>query len=498
VVNHLHVARVVWVCLLCVVSLSAVADEATGGSEADYYKLITLPIPEGLKLEVSGLAALGDGRLAAAIRKGEVWMIDNAYADPPLNVKYTRFASGLHEPLGLLERDGGLLLVQRSELTELRDTNNDGVADVYGAIAKGWGVTGNYHEYAYGPKLDGAGNLWITLNCSIGKNPPQADTNAWRGWSLIVKPNGEIRPMSGGMRSPSGIGINAEGDAFFTDQQGNWVPTCSLHHMREGAFHGHADSLQFTNLPGATFKIEGKLEQGIRIGEAAKKIGPLVLPAVWFPYIKMGMGSTDIVLDDSDGRFGPFAGQLFVGDFTMSLISRVYLEKVGGEYQGACFPFRKGFQSAVLRMAFGEDGSMFVGETNRGWNSTGAASYGLQRLVWTGRTPFEVKTMSATPNGFELTFTQAVDATAASDVRSYTMNSYTYDYHETYGCEELDKRNLNIRSATVSPDRLRVRLVIDSLRETFVHELHLPDVRNINGAALLHPVGYYTLNQIPK
>ena len=75
-------------------------------------------------------------------------------------------------------------------------------------------MTGNYHEYAYGPAVDGAGNLWVALNCSIGKgsNP----NNQWRGWSLRVKPDGSWSPMSGGFRSPSGIGTNLAGDVFAT------------------------------------------------------------------------------------------------------------------------------------------------------------------------------------------------------------------------------------------------------------------------------------------
>ena len=93
------------------------------------------------------------------------------------------------------------------------------------------------------------------------------------------------------------------------------------------------------------------------------------------PYHKAGESSTDVLLDDTAGKFGPFAGQLFVGDFRSALMTRVFLEKVGGEYQGAVFPFRHGFASAVVRMCFGQDGGMFVGLTNRGWTSVGAASY---------------------------------------------------------------------------------------------------------------------------
>ena len=135
-------------------------------AEKDYYKLTTVPFPKDLKLEVSGMAALPGDRMAIAIRKGEVWIAEKLSTGQPV---YKRFASGLHEPLGLALQNGDLYTVQRSELTRLRDTDSDGSANEYLTHAKGWGVTGNYHEYAYGPAVDGAGNLWVALNCSIGK-----------------------------------------------------------------------------------------------------------------------------------------------------------------------------------------------------------------------------------------------------------------------------------------------------------------------------------------
>ena len=145
------------------------ASAAEQPSEADYYQLITYPIPEDLKLEVSGLALLPDGRMACAIRKGEIWIIENAEQGNPDSVSYQPFATGLHEPLGLAWRDGAFYTVQRTELTKIRDANNDGTADEYLTVAKGWGVSGGYHEYAYGPEFDKQGNAWITLNCAIGK-----------------------------------------------------------------------------------------------------------------------------------------------------------------------------------------------------------------------------------------------------------------------------------------------------------------------------------------
>lgn len=474
------------------VTLALLVGVALAAGEEDFYRMATIAVPDGIKLEVSGMDTLPDGRIGVATRKGEVWIIDNAYGEA--EAKFHRFASGLHEPLGLIWNSGSFLLMQRSELTRLRDTNRDGVADEYLTVAKGWGVTGNYHEYAYGPKADAKGNLWVTLNSSIGERLNNDDR--WRGWSLLIRPDGKWQPVSAGMRSPSGLGMNKEDDVFYTDQQGNWVPTNNLHHIRRGVFHGHPDSLKDCARPEAPLQRPAMVEN-VPIPEAARRIPNFVLPAVWFPYRKMGMSATDVVMDRTGGRFGPFGDQLFVGDFTLSLVMRVWLEKVGGEYQGACFPFREGLDSAAVRMGWGKDGSLFVGETNRGWNSLGTRSYGLQRLVWTGRTPFEPLTMSARPDGFELSFTKPVDEKTAADGESYRMSSYTYLYHKTYGSPEIDTRELKITAARVSADRKSVRLTVEGLRAGYVHELHMPRVRSHTGEPLLHPVAYYTLNRIP-
>ncbi len=503
--------------------VAALLTSSIAADESDYYRIVTIatskadtesrskfwkPSQDDLVLEVSGIAPLDDRRVAVAIRKGEIWILDGVYEEPPSNVTYHRFAGALHEPLGLAYRDGAFYTAQRSELTRIRDTDGDQVADEYLAVAKGWGTTGNYHEYAYGPAVDGEGNLWITLNIGMGFGTGQKSrliTNAtlgvsqslWRGWGMKITPDGTLIPVCAGMRSPSGLGANRAGDMFYTDQQGNWVGTNSLHHMRRGAFFHHPESLASMNQPNSPIKDITSVPNGVPLPDALQRMPQLKPPAVWFPYKKVGQSSTDIMLDDSGGKFGPFDGQLFVGEFTLSSVSRVFLEKVGGEYQGACFPFREGFASAVIRLAQGPDGSMLVGLSNRGWSSLGSSSYGLQRLVWTGKVPFEIKEMRARSDGFELVFTKPVDPKTGEDLASYSISSHTYTYHATYGSDEILKRVLKIRKSKVSADGLRVRLVVDGLREYFVHELLASGVRSRSGESLLHPDAYYTLNRIP-
>ena len=484
--------------------ISVSTTKAATDSRSKHWK----PAPDGLALEVSGITCLDDSRLAVAIRKGEIWILDGIYDDPPDQVTYSRFATALHEPLGLIFHDGAFYTAQRSELTRIRDVDADGVADEYLTAAKGWGVTGHYHEYAYGPKVDRDGNLWITLNIGLGLRGEELKRvlpdaalgyrqGRWRGWGLKLTPSGQLLPVCAGMRSPSGLGANAEGDMFYTDQQGNWVATNSLHHMRPGAFFHHAEALASMNQPGSPIRGVKEVPNGLVLPKAIQQFKQLRPPAVWFPYKKMGQSATDIMLDESGGAFGPFAGQLFVGEFTQAGVNRVFLEKVGGEYQGACFPFRVGFASAVLRMIQGHDGSMFVGLTNRGWSSLGRASYGLERVVWTGKTPFEIKEMHAKSDGFELVFTLPVDPQSAGKTDSYSMNSYTYLYHSTYGSDEVMNQTPEIISASVSEDGYRVYLRVDGLRELCVHELLADGVRDRSGQKLLHPDAYYTLNRIP-
>ena len=512
------------VCLLVLVrSPRSMAETENTPKESDYYRIVTIstsqassdsrsknwkPAPDSLALEVSGMAFLEDSRLAVSIRKGEIWFLSNVFDDPPNGVEYHRFASGLHEPLGLLRHNGSLLTVQRAEMTRLLDLDGDDTCDEYQTVATGWGVTGNYHEYAFGPKMDGTGNCWLTLNLGLGLKGEQksfALTNEklrvsqalWRGWGMMLAPDGNLKPMCAGMRSPSGLGANLEGDMFYSDQQGNWVAANSIHHLRSGAFFHHPESLASVEQPESPIAPVSEIPDGLPFPEALRRLPILKPPAVWLPYKKVGQSATDIMVDASDGKFGPFAGQLFVGEFTQSSINRVFLEKIEGEYQGACFPFRDSFASAVLRMVQGNDGSVFVGLSNRGWSSLGPASYGLQRLVWSGQTPMEIKEMRAQPDGFELVFTKPVDKETAGEVNSYALSSHTYRYQSQYGSDEIFEQPLRITSADVSADGYRVRLMARPLRQHFVHSLNANGVRSIEGEKLLHANAYYTLNRIP-
>jgi azurin/glucose/arabinose dehydrogenase len=475
------------------------AESATAVKEAEYYRISTIPVPEGVVLEVGGLETMPDGRLAVATRRGDVWLIENPASANGGQPHFSRFAQGLHEALGLAYHDGALYTTQRSELTRLRDTDGDGKADAYETVYS-WPLSGNYHEYSFGPVFSpkGGNDMMVTLNLAwVGYGESFVK---WRGWMLQLGPDGKMTPFATGFRSPSSFGYNLEGDLFYAENQGDWVGSGGISHVEKGDFMGNVKGLRWSGEPnsGVTLKVSDIPDTGEPKFEVAKRVPHLKTPAVWFPHGILGISTSAILVDSTRGTFGPFAGQLFVGDQGHSKIMRVALEKVDGVYQGVVFPFREGFMSGVFRQVWGKDGSMYVGQTSRGWGATGRAQWGLQRLMWTGKTPFEAHHVSARPDGFEVFFTSPVDRASAANPASWAVNSFIYKYHHTYGSPVINQTAHGVRGVVVAKDGRSARIAVDSLRQGYIHEIKMSGVRAAEGGApLLHDVGYYTVNRIP-
>lgn len=486
--------------LLSFVCVAAImhADDPSGTLpvESDYYPITTIPLPEGEVIEVSGIDILPGNKVAIASRRGDIFVGEDVFGEEP-NPKWTLFARGLHEVLGIAWKDGWLYATQRPEVSRIKDSDGDGRADVFETVADDWGINGNYHEYAFGTRHDKNGDIWVVL-CLTGSSGAD-DKSPFRGWCMRVTPEGECIPTGYGIRSPGGIGFNHLGDVFYCDNQGLWNGSSSLKHLRPGGFQGNPVGNKYFALTDALGPMPPEPETGSRIEVERKRVPDLVPPPVVLPHGKLGNSPAGIECDETGGKFGPFSNQLFISEQTHSKVHRVFLEKVNGFYQGAAFPFLKGFGSGNIVARFAKDGSMFTGGTNRGWGSHGKSPFSFQRVNWTGKVPFEVHEMRVKPDGFELTFTQEADAKTLADIASYTMESYTYIYQKGYGSPEVDGTLPVISKATPGKDGKSVHLKIDGMVKGHVHELKMPGIRRKGGEQpLLHDAAYYTLNEIPS
>ena len=494
------------------------------------YRIDNVPLPEEMVPEISALGFSPEGRLVVANRIGEIWIRE------PDQQTWRRFAYGLHEPLGIqIVREDEILVAHKPEVTHLKDTDRDGIADTYLTMVDDWGISDNWHEHNFGLPKDAQGNLVIALGQADKAGPmreiyPRIPLNLdkvlgeskisatpWQGWVMKISPEGTLIPWANGFRMAAGVGVNPEGEVFVTDQQGDWIPSSNLIHVQKGRFYGHPASLKWDSRY-AGGEVTTELVEELRSPEA-----------VVFPHGSMGGSPGEPVWDLTEGNFGPFAGQVFVGDFTR-LLMRVDMEKVNGEYQGAVFPFIRDATGAEdimafsggnnltipaggegrfyfedvpprpgtrlrqgnMHMAFAPDGSLYVGQTTRGWVD---AEEGIQRVVWSGNTPSEIKTMRISATGFDLTFTKAMDQEAAVKPENYKLSRFRYLYSSGYGSPRADKADVPIKEVILSENGETASLVLDELLPGFVYRLEVDKLVDDEGKSIENPLAYYTLNQ---
>lgn len=458
---------------------------------APVYQVRDLPVPEGTRIEAGGICHWPEGSLVVATRRGDIWTRTRG--------QWNRFATGLMDPLGLwADTNGEAWVTQSAELTRIRDLDGDGTADRYETVTADWGVPGSKTDFVYGLCRDPQGNFYGSMHTThapwaggVSRSPhnfggPMGAAMIGRGWSFRVSPDGKLTWWSSGLRAPNGLGFNAAGDLFATDNQGDWVGTSCLHHIEQGDFHGHPSSYQWDP--------RRKLDLNLPLGQLATELDRIrKRPAILFPHGILGNSPSQPVLAPADGSFGPFAGQMFVGDNVTSLISRVFLEKVDGEYQGACFPFLRehGLKKALCRMTFSPQGNLVIGYGCRGW---GPATDGLQEVVWSKETPFEMQRIRLLSDGFEIRFTKPL---AKQDLtNAISIQSFYYKYHHTYGSPVTDPKPTGITGIDLSPDRQTLRLRTDTLEARRIYEFKLAGITAADGTPLANPEAYYTLNRL--
>ncbi len=402
------------------------------------------------------------------------------------------YATGLDEIFGLAYKDGAFYITQSCELTRVTDTKHDGKANRFETISDAWGYA-NYHEYAFGSKFDEKGNLYVALGLSYSYESHAL----FRGFAMQVTPEGKTLALASGLRSPAGIGPNEHGALFYIESQGPWNCSNSLKAITPGSFHGHPASFHWYKYAPELGAVPTMPKSGSRIVTEKERVKQLTPYAVIFPYIRMGRSITGFVVDRTKGKFGPFEDQIFLGDYTLSIIMRATTEQVNGVWQGACYPFREGLSTAILNVTFTPEGNLLSGGTNRGWPVRGVKPFALERLDWSGKMPFEIKRIQIEPSGFKVAFTKPVDVVTGENPKSYQITTFTHPYHGAYGGPEIDQTTPLIRSVKTSEDGMFATLILDKMIRGHVYDFDLAKLRSRDKEELLHRNAYYTVNEIP-
>jgi cytochrome c len=437
---------------------------------------LTQARPDEFLPKVAGMDFLPDGRLLVTTwdALGAVYVLENVASGDPKKIKVKRIAQGLAEPLGIKVVDGEIYVLQKQELTKLVDKNGDDIIDEYQCFAKGWKASANFHEFAFGLAYK---DDYFYACLAIAINPGGASTRPQvtdRGKVLkISRKDGSIEFIARGLRTPNGINIGPDGELFVADNQGDWLPSSKILHVKPGAFYN-------------SFAVDS----------AAVAQLPIQQPVVWLPQDEIGNSPTQpILLND-----GPYQNQLLHGDVCYGGLQRVFMEKINDNYQGAVFRFSQGLEGGTNRLVRGPDGALYVGCIGNpgNWSQQDKLWYGLQRLEYNQQSTFEMLAVRAKSDGIEIEFTEPLREGDGWDPAHYQVKQWWYKPTVEYGGPKMDEQNLSVSSASVSADRKKVFLEIPGIQSGHVVNLHL---RNLPISDLGHEIWttdcWYTMNAIP-
>ena len=485
-----------------------------GTAAASPFSFEKMPDPPGVDPQIGGLDALPDGRVAAAFHRGEVMIFD------PETKSWAKFAEGLQEPLGLLvESASSFLIMQRAELTRVKDSDGDGRADDYETVFDGFGMTGNYHEFAFGPARGPDGSLYIALNIAsngAGVRPEirgewsdlgeldfrqmvhdgkWGDRAAkagrmysrvpWRGWVMRISPDGsKAEPFACGFRSPDGIGFDGGGNLLVTDNQGDWRGTSPLHVVEKGGFYGHPASLVWR---------EGWDKGDPRMLPEAELDAMRVKESARFPQGELANSPAQpVVFPES---WGPFSGQTLLGEMNQPRMVRYLPDEVAGFNQGTLIPMFDGTPLGIgnHRLAFGKDGALWVGKTHLSW----AGDEGLVKVTPAGLDQvFTVTAVKLEKGGDGPVLRISFSLPVAAGAGGVKVDRFSYRYHQEYGSPKIDEATVKTGTPVLGKDGRELTIPLEAERGA-IHRVDLGGLRAAGDTGLEGKVLYYQASELP-
>jgi putative heme-binding domain-containing protein len=425
---------------------TVLSTRAEFGASDGPFAVDVLTIPESnpwlCQMRLTGLDFLPGGKqVVLCTWDGDVWEVDGA-VDRTGTLAWRRVASGLFQPLGIKVVGGQIYVACRDQIVILRDLNGDRETDFYENFNSDHQVTEHFHEFAMDLQTDSAGNFYYTKAArhALTALVPQ------HGTLLRVSPDGaRTEILATGFRAPNGVCVNPDGTFFLTDQEGFWLPKNRINWVRPGSFHGN-----MWGYHGVTDPSDAAMEP----------------PVCWITN-SFDRSPGEIVRVEGDG-WGALKGSLLNLSYGYGKIFAVLCERVGDQMQGgmATLPIPQ-FPTGIMRGRFHPgDGQLYTCGMYA-WAGNQTQPGGFYRVRYTGKPVVVPVRLAARRDGIAITFTGALDRSASTDPRAYTVRVWGLERSANYGSEHFDEHALTVRAAKLSGDGRTVELAIPDLAPTW-------------------------------
>jgi glucose/arabinose dehydrogenase/mono/diheme cytochrome c family protein len=373
---------------------------------------IALPLDNPWRRNVrpGDIQFLKDGTGAIVTLDGDVWVARGLH-EPAGRVRWRRFASGLHEPLTLAIRDEQVYVFDRNGIWRLRDTNDDGEADVHELFSNAFGQTADMREFPSTVRLAPGGEF------VIAKGNQQATTIGKHNGSVLrISADGRRATVLGyGFRQPN-IAVNVRtGLVTSSDQQGHYIPTTPLHIVRDRQFYGFLSD----KLPREVYPA------------------PIADPITWIPHATNASAMSQVWLFGA--RMGPLNDALVHIGFNNPELFRVLLNERTATPQAGVVSITRAFDFPPLNGSVNPaDGQLYLaGFQILGWGTTATRMAGLGRVRYTGAVSTLPREVVPMDTGLLLRFDVALDRAKAVDPDNYSLTSWQYKRTYQYGSPQF-------------------------------------------------------------
>jgi hypothetical protein len=396
----------------------------------------TITVPETnpwqARLRFGAFDFVDEDTAALSTWNGDVWLVSGIDEDLG-SLRWSRFCSGLHDPLGLKVVDGTIHVHGRDGIYRLRDLNDDGECDYVETFNNEVLITKGFHEFAFDLQTDAAGNFYFSKGGPV--NP------GGRGFQELVPHHGTVmrvgkdgsglEVVATGVRAPNGIGVSADGVVTSGDNQGTWMPACRLNSSQNGSFWGCTDLAHRDAAPAAYDQ-----------------------PICWLPMAVDNSSGGQVWVPD--GTWGPLGGMLLHQSYGQCNLYAVLTQEQDGRIQGGVVRIPAEFASSQMRARFHGEALYTVGF--KGWQTRAARETAFQR-VRRSAAPLRMPVgMRVFAGGIELRFADALEPETANDPESYEVEIWNYLWSEAYGSAEYrpSEPERKVRDGEQNRDRLAV------------------------------------------
>ncbi|MDB5102946.1 MAG: hypothetical protein JWP91_635 [Fibrobacteres bacterium] len=348
-----------------------------------------------------------------------------------------------------------------------------------------WANGKSWHQFVFDP-IYWQGNFYAPYSGSIRPGGPSdaPASTSYSGAFLKWDMTGKLQKVAGGLRSPNGVNMAPNGDMFVADNQGSWLPSSTFMHIKPGKFYGHRQSPKRDSVGAITKAFAPNWAESL----------PYERPTAWLDHGTLRSSPSQPIYVEK----GRFLGDWLLGDENNPGLVRIALDDVEGTYNGAVFWFGKGIgSSAVSRMAWGKDGSLYMG-TIQGlgnWPGTTEKKPIYKLTPKTTTTAFDMKAVRHLNDGVEIIFTDPVDASTIT-IGNFPVTQWNYTRKEEYGQGKGPAEARTVSATEISADGKRVHLKIAGLKDDYVTYFKLGAVKSATGASLWNNECWYTLNKL--